>query len=164
VVPQESFLFSDTLAANLRLTAPHASDQQLLHGLRLAAAEDVLERLPQGLATPLGDRGVTLSGGQRQRLSLARALLGEPDILCLDDATSALDAISERQVLNNIRQLRREQGRATTLLVISSKLSTILLADRVLMLQDGRIAASGTHAELLKTSPDYRDLLGIDHG
>jgi ABC-type multidrug transport system fused ATPase/permease subunit len=164
VVPQESFLFSDTLAANLRLTAPHASDQQLRHGLRLAAAEDVLERLPQGLATPLGDRGVTLSGGQRQRLSLARALLGAPDILCLDDATSALDAISERQVLNNIRQLRRDQGRATTLLVISSKLSTILLADRVLMLQDGRIAASGTHAEMLKTSPDYRDLLGIDHG
>ena len=164
VVPQESFLFSDTLAANLRLTAPYASDQQLRHGLRLAAAEDLLERLPQGLATPLGDRGVTLSGGQRQRLSLARALLGAPDILCLDDATSALDAISERQVLNNIRQLRRDRGRATTLLVISSKLSTILLADRVLMLQDGRIAASGTHAELLKTSTDYRDLLGIDHG
>ncbi|MHC8319998.1 ABC transporter ATP-binding protein [Pseudomonas sp. GB2N2] len=164
VVPQESFLFSDTLAANLRLTNPNASDQQLRNGLRLAAAEDVLERLPQGLATPLGDRGVTLSGGQRQRLSLARALLGAPDILCLDDATSALDAISERQVLNNIRQLRRDQGRATTLLVISGKLSTILLADRVLMLQDGKIIANGTHAELLHTHPDYRDLLGIDHG
>jgi len=164
VVPQESFLFSDTLAANLRLCAPQASDEQLRHGLRLAAAEDVLERLPQGLATPLGDRGVTLSGGQRQRLSLARALLGTPDMLCLDDATSALDAISERQVLNNIRQLRRDQGRATTLLLISSKLSTILLADRVLMLQHGKIAASGTHAELLRNNPDYRDLLGIDHG
>jgi ABC-type multidrug transport system fused ATPase/permease subunit len=164
VVPQESFLFSDTLAANLRLTAADATDEQLRRGLRLAAAEDVLARLPQGLATPLGDRGVTLSGGQRQRLSLARALLGEPDILCLDDATSALDAISERQVLNNIRQLRREQGRATTLLVISSKLSTILLADRVLMLQGGRITAAGTHAELLQTHPEYRDLLGIDHG
>jgi len=164
VVPQESFLFSDTLAANLRLSAPDASDQQLRHGLRLAAAEDVLERLPQGLATPLGDRGVTLSGGQRQRLSLARALLGEPDVLCLDDATSALDAISERQVLHNIRQLRRDQGRATTLLVISSKLSTILLADRVLMLQTGKIVANGTHSELLNNHPDYRDLLGIDHG
>jgi ABC-type multidrug transport system fused ATPase/permease subunit len=164
VVPQESFLFSDTLAANLRLANPNASDQQLRNGLRLAAAEDVLERLPHGLATPLGDRGVTLSGGQRQRLSLARALLGAPDILCLDDATSALDAISERQVLNNIRELRRDQGRATTLLVISSKLSTILLADRVLMLQDGHIVANGTHAELLNTHPDYRDLLGIDHG
>lgn len=164
VVPQESLLFSDTLAANLRLTAPQASDRQLHEALRLAAAEDVLERLPQGLATPLGDRGVTLSGGQRQRLSLARALLGEPDILCLDDATSALDAISERQVLHNIRQLRREQGRPTTLLVISSKLSTILLADRVLLLDDGRIVADGSHTELLATRPDYRDLLGIDHG
>lgn len=164
VVPQESFVFSDTLAANLRLSAPGASDQQLLHALRLAAAEEVLERLPQGLGTPLGDRGVTLSGGQRQRLSLARALLGEPDIICLDDATSALDAISERQVLNNMRQLLRDQGRVSTLLMISSKLSTILLADRVLMLQDGKIAASGTHAELLKNHPDYRDLLGIDHG
>jgi len=164
VVPQESFLFSDTLAANLRLSAPHASDQQLRHGLRLAAAEDVLERLPLGLATALGDRGVTLSGGQRQRLSLARALLGAPDILCLDDATSALDAITERQVLDNIRQLHSDQGRPITLLVISSKLSTIQLADRVLMLDNGRIAASGTHAELLKTHPDYRDLLGIDHG
>lgn len=95
---------------------------------------------------------------------LARALLGEPDILCLDDATSALDAISERQVLDNIRQLRRNQGRATSVLLISSKLSTILLADRVLMLKDGRIVASGQHADLLHTHPDYRDLLGIDHG
>ncbi|ROM13408.1 ABC transporter ATP-binding protein [Pseudomonas protegens] len=164
VVPQESFLFSDTLAANLRLTAPDASHRQLRQGLALAAAEDVLERLPQGLDSRLGDRGVTLSGGQRQRLSLARALLGVPDILCLDDATSALDAISERQVLDNIRQLRRDQGRATTLLVISSKLSTILLADRVLLLQDGRIRASGRHAELLKTNAHYRDLLGVDHG
>lgn len=163
VVPQESFLFSDTLAANLRLTAPEASDQQLREALHQAAADDVLERLPHGLATPLGDRGVTLSGGQRQRLSLARALIGAPDILCLDDATSALDAISERQVLHNIRQLRRDQGRATTLLVISSKLSTILLADRVLMLEDGHIAASGTHAQLLRDNPNYRDLLGVDH-
>ena len=163
VVPQESFLFSDTLAANLRLTAPHASDQALRRGLALAAAEDVLERLPHGLDSRLGDRGVTLSGGQRQRLSLARALLGAPDILCLDDATSALDAISERRVLDNIRQLRREQGRATTLLVISSKLSTLLLADRVLLLEDGRISASGRHAELAQSNAHYRDLLGIDH-
>lgn len=164
VVPQESFLFSDTLAANLRLGAPDASDQQLLEALRMAAAEDVLERLPHGLATPLGDRGVTLSGGQRQRLNLARALLGRPDVLCLDDATSALDAISERAVLENIRQLPQNHGRAITLLVISSKLSTILLADRVLMLDGGRIADSGSHQQLLQRNPQYRDLLGIDHG
>ncbi|MCS4245819.1 ABC transporter ATP-binding protein [Pseudomonas sp. BIGb0164] len=159
VVPQESFLFAGTLAANLRLTAPDASDEQLRDALHLAAAEDVLQRLPHGLETPLGDRGVTLSGGQRQRLCLARALLGKPDILCLDDATSALDAISERQVLHNLRQL---QG--TTVLVISSKLSTILLADRVLMLDAGRIVAQGTHTHLQSTDAAYRDLLGIDHG
>jgi len=159
VVPQESFLFAGSLAANLRLNAPDATDEQLLEALRLAAADDILLRPPHGLATPLGDRGVTLSGGQRQRLCLARALLGQPDILCLDDATSALDAISERHVLNNLRELR-----GTTVLVISSKLSTILLADRVLMLADGKIAATGTHAELQHTNPHYRDLLGIDHG
>ncbi|NWE17474.1 ABC transporter ATP-binding protein [Pseudomonas yamanorum] len=159
VVPQESFLFAGSLAANLRLTAPDATDEQLHEALRLAAADDILLRLPHGLATPLGDRGVTLSGGQRQRLCLARALLGKPDILCLDDATSALDAISERHVLNNLRDLR-----GTTVLVISSKLSTILLADRVLMLAHGKIAAAGPHAELQHTNPHYRDLLGIDHG
>lgn len=159
VVPQESFLFAGTLAANLRLTAPAATDEQLRAALHLAAAEDVLQRLPQGLETPLGDRGVTLSGGQRQRLCLARALLGSPDILCLDDATSALDAISERQVLNNLRQLH-----GTTVLVISSKLSTILLADRVLVLDDGRINAHGRHTDLQSTHAHYRDLLGIDHG
>ncbi|MCQ9425833.1 ABC transporter ATP-binding protein/permease [Pseudomonas sp. LJDD11] len=164
VVPQESFLFSDTLAANLRLGAPQASDAQLLEALRMAAASDVLERLPQGLDTPLGDKGVTLSGGQRQRLNLARALLAGPDILCLDDATSALDAISERQVLDNIRDLPHSHGRVTTLLVISSKLSTVLLADRVLVLDGGQIADSGSHEELLQRNPHYRELLGIEHG
>ncbi|MDF0732688.1 ABC transporter ATP-binding protein [Pseudomonas entomophila] len=163
VLPQESFLFSDSLAANLRLAAPSASDAALQESLRLAAADEVLERLPQGLDTPLGDRGVTLSGGQRQRLCLARALLGAPDILCLDDATSALDAHAERRVLANIRHLRGQQGHAPTLLLITSRLSTLLLADRVLMLAHGRIVASGRHAELAATNTHYRDLLGIEH-
>jgi len=163
VLPQESFLFSDSLAANLRLTAPQASDAQLHEALRLAAAEDVLERLPHGLNTPLGDRGVTLSGGQRQRLCLARALLGAPDILCLDDATSALDALGERQVLHNIRRLHSTNSQGPTLLLITSRLSTLLLADRVLMLENGRISASGSHAELSANNAHYRDLLGIDH-
>ncbi|MDF9619627.1 ABC transporter ATP-binding protein [Pseudomonas entomophila] len=161
VLPQESFLFSDSLAANLRLAAPAASDSELREALRLAAAEDVLERLPQGLDTPLGDRGASLSGGQRQRLCLARALLGAPDILCLDDATSALDAHNERRVLDN---LRRQQGRTPTLLLITSRLSTLLLADRVLLLEGGRISASGHHAELAAHNAHYRDLLGIEHG
>ena len=163
VLPQESFLFSDSLAANLRLAAADASAAELREGLRLAAADDVLERLPHGLDTPLGDRGVTLSGGQRQRLCLARALLGAPDILCLDDATSALDALGERQVLHNIRRLRGDTGQGPTLLLITSRLSTLLLADRVLMLENGRISASGTHAELSANNAHYCDLLGIDH-
>jgi ATP-binding cassette subfamily B protein len=162
VVPQESFLFSDTLAANLRKAAPQASDEELRWALRMASAEDVLERLPLGLETQLGDRGVTLSGGQRQRLNLARALLAQPDILCLDDATSALDALSERAVLDNIRALPHTRGKATTLLLISSKLSTILLADRVLLLADGRISDSGTHAELAQRNALYRELLGVE--
>lgn len=159
VVPQESLLFSESLAANLRRAKPDATDAELIHALQLAAADDVLSRLSQGLNTHLGDKGVTLSGGQRQRINLARALLAAPAILCLDDATSALDALSETRVLNNLRSLK-----GTTVLVISSKLSTILLADRVLLLDAGRIADSGTHAELSLRNSLYRDLLGVEHG
>ena len=105
VVPQESFLFSDTLAANLRLAKPDASEWDLSRALHLAAADDVVDNLRDGVETRIGDRGATLSGGQRQRMSLARAVLAEPDILILDDATSALDAITERTVINNLRGL-----------------------------------------------------------
>ena len=164
VAPQESFLFSDSLAANLRLAKPDASDAELHEALQLAAAEEVLEGLPHGLETRFGDRGVTLSGGQRQRVSLARALIGKPDILILDDATSALDAVTERNILNNIRRLKRADGHGTTLILIASKLSTILLADHVLMLGGGRIAAEGTHEFLARTNAEYRDLLGLDNG
>jgi len=162
VAPQESFLFSDTLAANLRLAKPGAGEGELRAALRLAAAEEVLEGLPHGLDTRFGDRGVTLSGGQRQRVCLARALLGKPDILILDDATSALDAVTERFILNNIRNLKRADGNGTTLIIIASKLSTILLADRVLMLGGGRIVAEGTHDDLAGSNAEYRDLLGLD--
>ncbi len=157
VVPQEAFLFSDTLAANLRLSAPTATDDDLHAALRLAAADEILPHLEHGLATRIGDRGTTLSGGQRQRICLARALLAKPAVLGLDDATSALDAVTERRVLANLRTL----GPATTILVVASKLSTILLADRVLLLAEGRIAAQGTHAELAAASAAYRELLGL---
>ncbi|MFM8330355.1 MAG: ABC transporter ATP-binding protein [Candidatus Methylumidiphilus sp.] len=163
IAPQESFLFSDSLAANLRLAKPEASDAELYAALDAAAALEVLEGLPHGLDTRFGDRGVTLSGGQRQRVSLARALLGKPDILVLDDATSALDAVTERKVLNNIRALKRADGHGTTLIIIASKLSTILLADHVLMLGEGRIIAEGTHETLARSNAEYRDLLGLDN-
>jgi ABC-type multidrug transport system fused ATPase/permease subunit len=160
VVPQEGFLFSDSLAANLRLGAPQASDADLREALTLAAADEVVGHLAEGLATRIGDRGITLSGGQRQRICLARALLAKPAVLGLDDATSALDAVTERRVLNNLRRF----GAGITVLVVASKLSTILLADRVLLLSGGQIAAQGTHAELADTSAEYRELLGLDHG
>jgi len=165
VVPQESFLFSDTLAANLCLSAPHASDEEILHAARLAAAEEIVAGLRDGMQTRIGDRGITLSGGQRQRISLARALVAKPDLLVLDDATSALDAITERNIMNNIRQLKHHGTHSplsTTMLIIASKLSTILLADRVLVLADGHIAAQGRHEDLARSNAAYRDLLGID--
>jgi ATP-binding cassette, subfamily B, bacterial len=162
VVTQESFLFSDTLAANLRVADPHAGDAELLAALDLASAGDIMERLPQGLRTPLGDRGVTLSGGQRQRLCLARALLAKASILGLDDATSALDAATERTVLNNIRDFKNTAGgRVVTVLMVSGKLSTVLMADRVLLLANGHIAAQGTHRELSSGCAGYRELMGI---
>jgi ABC-type multidrug transport system fused ATPase/permease subunit len=161
-MPQESFLFSDTLAANLRLGAPHASNDELAWALHMASAADVLAGLPDGLETRVGDRGVTLSGGQRQRICLARALLAQPAVLVLDDATSALDAVTERRILDNLRALGRDRGHATTVVLIAGKLSTILLANRVALLAGGRIAAVGSHAELAATSPSYRELLGLE--
>jgi len=161
VLPQDIFLFSDTLAANLRAAAPEADDAALIEALELAGAGELLEKLPEGLDTSIGDRGITLSGGQRQRLCLARALLAAPDVLVLDDATSALDAVTERTVLRNIRSLRAAHGGRMTVLLITSKLSSVLLSDWVMVLDGGRIRASGPHEELT-LDPLYRDLLGID--
>lgn len=162
VVPQESFLFSDTLAGNLRMAAPEASDDDLIEAMRLASASEVLAGLKDGLETKIGERGLTLSGGQRQRVSLARALVSRPRLLVLDDSTSALDAVTERSVLDNIRGLAAAAGQGVTVLIVTSKLSTILLADRVLLLKDGRIAAEGTHDALASTHVDYAELLGLD--
>ncbi|MDV3456189.1 ABC transporter ATP-binding protein [Sphingomonas sp. HF-S4] len=161
VLPQECFLFSDSLAANLRVTAPNASDAELEAALEQAAAGELLDRLPDGLQTKVGDRGVTLSGGQRQRLCLARALLADADLLILDDATSALDAATERRAIDSIRGRRASAARPVTMLIVSSRLPTILAADRVVMLAEGGIAAQGTHAQLIAASPAYRALMGL---
>jgi ATP-binding cassette subfamily B protein len=161
VLPQESFLFSDTLEQNLRLCAPRADEEDLARALRLSVADEVIARLDKGLETQVGDRGVTLSGGQRQRMCLARAILSGADILVLDDATSALDAATERRAIANIRALRSQGGAPPTMLIVSSRLSTTLAADRVLMLEGGRIVAAGTHDELAATHGTYRGLMGL---
>jgi ABC-type multidrug transport system fused ATPase/permease subunit len=158
VVYQDSFLFSDTLENNLRVARPEATDAELAEALRLASADDVVRALKDGMRTAIGERGVTLSGGQRQRLCLARAIVARPALICCDDSTSALDAVTERRILDG---LRAAAGGAT-LLLVASKLSTILLADRVVMLDRGVIVASGRHAELARHDPAYRDLLGLD--
>lgn len=158
VVQQDSFLFSDTIAGNLLMAAPQATEAELWAALERADAKEFVAALPGGLTSEVGERGVTLSGGQRQRLCLARALIAAPWVLCGDDATSALDAVTERTILAGLRR----DLRATAVLLIASKRSTVQLADRVVVLAEGRIVASGTHASLTANNAAYRELLGLD--
>jgi ABC-type multidrug transport system fused ATPase/permease subunit len=154
VVPvfQEAFLFADSVRENLTLGAD-VSDADVWTALELARARTFVERLPRGLEEVVGERGVTLSGGQRQRLALARALLRRPQVLLLDDATSAVDARIERAILDGLRD-----DLAATTLIVAHRLSTIALADRVLYLEGGAVAGSGPHHELLAL-PGYRALV-----
>jgi ABC-type multidrug transport system fused ATPase/permease subunit len=149
---QESFLFVASLRDNLTF-GDDVSDDDLAWALDVSRSDRFVAHLPSGLDHMVGERGVTLSGGQRQRLALARALLRRPGLLLLDDATSAVDPVIEQQILANLRR-----SLTTTTLVVAHRLSTIALADRVLFLQDGRIAASGPHTELVATVPAYATL------
>ena len=144
-VPQEPFLFHDTVRANLIWAKPEATEEELRAVLRAAAAEDFVGRLPQGIDTVVGDRGVRLSGGERQRLTLARALLSRPTLLLLDEATSALDSENERFVQEAIEKLHGE----LTIVVIAHRLSTVRNADQVVVLDGGRVVESGGPKELV---------------
>ncbi|MEM1448667.1 MAG: ABC transporter ATP-binding protein [Planctomycetota bacterium] len=152
VVSQEVFLFSGTVADNLRLGAPDATDDDLREGLRAASALEFVEDMPDGLETEIGERGLRLSGGQRQRLAIARAFLEDPRILLLDEPTSALDPDSEAVVQGALHRLF--DGRTT--LVIAHRLATARRADAIHVLDGGRIVASGTHDELIESSDLYR--------
>jgi ABC-type multidrug transport system fused ATPase/permease subunit len=152
LVFQESFLFADTVRENLTM-GDDVGDDAILEALEIAKARTFVGRLPRGLDEIIGERGVTLSGGQRQRIALARALLRQPRLLLLDDATSAVDATVERAILDGLRG-----SVAATTLVVAHRVSTIALADRVLLLDGGRIAAEGTHRELLGV-PAYAALV-----
>jgi ATP-binding cassette subfamily C protein len=155
-VPQEPFLFHDTVRANLQWAKADATDAELRAALRTAAAEDFVQRLPQGLDTIVGDRGVRLSGGERQRLTLARALLRHPTLLLLDEATSALDSENERLVQSAIDRLHGE----LTIVVIAHRLSTVQNADQVVVLDRGRVVESGGPKELIaRESGTFRRLM-----
>ncbi|MDW8313008.1 MAG: ATP-binding cassette domain-containing protein [Burkholderiales bacterium] len=151
---QDPVIFSASLEDNVRYGRPEASAAELRAACDAAHVTEFAERLPEGFATRLGERGVLLSGGQRQRVAIARAILAARPILLLDEATSALDAESEALVTEAIERLARRQ----TTLVIAHRLSTVQTADRIVVIDRGRVVGSGTHAELLATNPLYARL------
>jgi ATP-binding cassette subfamily B protein len=158
VIAQDTFLFSATVRENITFGAPELSEEEVEHIARLAQAHEFIERLPDGYETLIGERGITLSGGQRQRLAIARAIAVDPRVLILDDATASVDATTEARIRLGLREAM--EGRTT--LIIAHRLSTISLADEIVVVDAGRIAARGTHDELLETSEVYRDI--YEHG
>jgi ATP-binding cassette subfamily B protein len=154
LVSDEPFLFSASVRENIAYARPDASDEEVRRAAWRAGAEDFISELPEGYDTRVGERGLTLSGGQRQRIAIARALLRDPRILILDDATSSVDATTEGEIARALRELMH--GRTT--FIIGHRLSTVALADEVVVLEEGRAAAQGTHEELLEESELYREI------
>ena len=159
LVMEDSFLFSDTVQANIAYGRPDATEDEIVAAAQAAQAHEFIIRLPRGYNTVVGEQGLTLSGGQRQRVALARALITDPRLLVLDDATSAIDPRLEAEIHAALREVMR--GRTT--LIIAHRRSTLNLADRIVVIDHGRVADSGTHAELTERCPLYRQLVtGLD--
>ena len=158
VISQDPFLFSASIRDNIALGMPDAPHEAVEAAAQAAQAHEFILELPHGYETVVGERGITLSGGQRQRIAIARALLIDPRILILDDATASVDATTESKIRAGLREVMRDR----TTIIIAHRLSTIALADEVVVLDEGRIAARGTQAELLETSPVFREI--HDHG
>ena len=155
LVSEDAFLFSTTVRENIVYGHPEATDEQVRAAARLAQADGFIQRLPNGYETVVGEHGLTLSGGQRQRVALARALLTDPQVLVLDDATSAVDAAVEAEILLALREVMR--GRTT--LLVAHRRSTLALADRIVLLDEGQVVDAGTEAELRERSALFRRLL-----
>jgi ABC-type multidrug transport system fused ATPase/permease subunit len=154
-VPQDHVLFSRSLEENVAFGRPDASREEVLEVLARAAFEPDLAVLPEGVDTPVGERGMTLSGGQKQRVSIARALLLDPPILLLDDALSSLDSETEAEILDG---LQRARGKRTTL-IISHRVSAVQHADQILVLDDGHIIERGSHGELVAKGGSYATMV-----
>ncbi|HEY9621466.1 MAG TPA: ATP-binding cassette domain-containing protein [Crinalium sp.] len=157
IVSQDTILFNSSIRENIAYGSPSVTDEQIMQAAKLANAYEFLIKLPEGLDTKIGDRGVLLSGGQRQRLAIARALLQNPEILILDEATSALDTVSERLVQEALDNLSRNR----TTLVIAHRLSTVQNADQIAVLDQGRVIERGTHSELLRAGGQYARLCAM---
>jgi ATP-binding cassette subfamily B protein/subfamily B ATP-binding cassette protein MsbA len=155
MVHQDVFLFDGTVRDNISYGRRGASADAIFEAARRAQAHDFIESLPEGYETRIGERGVRLSGGQAQRIAIARALLADPQILILDEATSNLDAESEARVQQAIAALIHDR----TTLIIAHRLSTVVHADRILVFEGGRIIATGTHESLLAESARYREMV-----
>jgi ATP-binding cassette subfamily B protein len=155
LVPQVPYLFSGTIASNLRYGNPGATEEQMWRALEIAQARDFVKALPAGLESPVAQGGTNLSGGQRQRISIARALVRKPEIYLFDDSFSALDLATEA----NLRRALKAETRDATVVIVAQRVSTIRDVEQIVVIEDGAVVGIGTHDELLKSCRTYVEIV-----
>ena len=159
VVPQETVLFNASIRDNIAYGLNEATESEISNALEMANAQEFVDQMPKGIDTQIGERGASLSGGQRQRLAIARAIIRNPKILILDEATAALDAESESLIQDAISKLRKNR----TTFIVAHRLSTVRDADRIAVLEDGKIVEIGTHYKLIEESGRYKELVNAQN-